>query len=79
MKTNAFFAETNTLTLEINASKTRFQTSATYTHTASYKQTLNRPYVEMITTHRYSSPKMRQFHALVLTSEYASPTSYTQQ
>ena len=38
--------------------KMLFRTLATHTHTASYKRLLNRPWVEMIASHKYSPPKM---------------------
>ena len=52
--------------------------SHTHIHVASYQRLSNRNYFKMIATHRYSSPKTGgSYHALVFTSEYATPTSYT--
>ena len=47
------------------------------THTASYQQLSNRTYLNMIATHRYSPSKMSSsYHSVILTSNYATPTSY---
>ena len=52
-----------------------------HSHTASYQQLSNRTYMylEMIATHNKYSPSVTggSYHTLVLTSEYAPPTSYT--
>ena len=60
---------------------TRLYSNFSHTHKASFQRLPNRTYVEMIATHRYSSPKTGgSYHALVLTSEYAitlqTSTSY---
>ena len=69
-----FAPETNTLVLETNVLKMSNRTSAT--HTASYKQLPNRPYVKVIATHRCLTSINRRCHALVLTYEYATSTNY---
>ena len=49
-----------------------------HTHTASHQRLQNRTYLEMIANHRYSPLKTGgSYHALVLSYEYATPTSYT--
>ena len=50
------------------------------THTASYQRLSNRTYFKMIATHRYS-PSIKggtcSYHAVILTSKYGTPTSYS--
>ena len=49
----------------------------THSYTCSYQRLPNRTNAEMIATQRYSPQKTgSSYHALILTSEYATPTSY---
>ena len=48
-----------------------------HTHTASYQRFSNRTYLDKVAIHKYSPLKTGgSFHALILTSEYATPTTY---
>ena len=75
-----FVTVTNVLVLETNALKARVQTSAPHTaphsYTCSYQRFSSRTYLE-IAAHRHSPSKTGGSHALVLTCEYTTPTSYT--
>ena len=63
------------LVLEMNALKTRVQTSAPHTQLRIYQQLSNRTYLEMIAIYRYSPPTTGcSYHALLLTSEYTTTT-----
>ena len=67
---------TSALVLVMNALKTHVQTSAPRSYTCSYQPLSNGTSLK-IATHRYSPSKTGgSYHALVLTREYAIPTSY---
>ena len=71
-----FAIVTNALLLETKALIMLVQTLPTHTQLATCIS--NRTYLEMIATHRYLPLKMGgNCHALVLTFEYATPTSCT--
>ena len=73
-----FALVTNVLVLETNALKKRVQTSSPLTHryTCSYQRLSNKTSLE-IATHRCSPLKTGgSYHAVALTYEYATTTSY---
>ena len=78
--TNALLLEapvTNTLVLEANTLKTCVQTSASLHTKLATSDFQKRTYFEMIATHRFSPSKRGgNYHILILTCEYTTPTSY---
>ena len=62
-------------TLKIAHKAKGVQTSAPHSYTCSYQQLSNKTFLK-IATHRYSPSKMNGSYALILTCEYATPTSY---
>ena len=69
-----FALEINTSLLEMDVLNLRSNYS--HTHTASYRQLSNQSYFEMITPTLVLTFENGKYHALVLTSEYATPASY---
>ena len=63
------------LVLETNALKAHVPTSGSHSYTCSYQRFSSRHYLK-IATHRHSPSQTSNSHTLILTCEYAPPTSY---
>ena len=66
----------NTLVLEMNVLKTRAQTSATHTQLPTSDFQTNLYQDDRYSQVHVLTSENEQYHALVLTSEYTTPTSY---
>ena len=69
-----FALMTNASVLEMNTFKKCVQTLATKSYTCGYQQLSNRIALK-ISTHRFSPLKTGSSHTLVITCDYATPTS----